>query len=712
MQLELRSGKIVTCTRLLAVKQMNAHRDDENNEQKSDELNARLNVGMSYGEPSTQQDAQLAAEQNAATAAEAPGELLTYREKMLYPWLAPAKKITAAKVIILANVLVFAAMAVFSGGKSAVSPTTLFLLDWGANYGPSTFGGEYWRLVSCTFVHSGFLHIAMNMAVFNDISRTVERLMGTLKFVLMYFISGIGGSLVSSLVNPVGVSVGASGAVFGVYGALLAFVQMHRSEIPKEVFSETCKGLFAFIILNLAIGFASAHTDNGAHIGGLIFGYLSGLALFNRAQLNFPVLRQIRLKNVLGTILVIGLLFGLFKVDEIGIFDKDGELVKGKISKLFDTGHLSDGFDLINSFILCQPNNPVGYSQRALMYVSLQQMDKAVPDVEKALALDPNNLTATMIKAGIFESRGDLKSALTLENNAVRIAPSKPQPYAQRATTNRNLRRYREALSDCDMAMKLSSKSTDLILLKASILEQAEHLDEALALLNTIPEEKSESQEEVLLFKARLLRHLGQFDELQKLLDGAIAKFPNNVELYDLKGWMLVCKGKYDEGIQVLHQGLLKGTINRLFRDEGLAYLLSDRPNEASADFEHFWESEANDQAMYGVILQFLSLERAGKYQTAKEKLQQGLDHAPKQWPYPILLYLSGKLSEAKLVTSIRDRDEMTEAQAYIGLRLLLNRRGQDAMPHFEWVMKKGNVEFLEYEIVRQILQGKTALTK
>ncbi len=689
---------------------MNAHRDDEQNQRRSkDDIDARLNAGLSYGEVSSDEQ-----QEEAPVAAGPAPEILTMRERMLYPWLAPAKKITAAKIIILANVLVFVAMAILSAGKGAYNPGSLLLLDWGANFGPLTFGGEYWRIVTCTFVHSGFLHIAMNMAVFNDISRVVERLMGSTKFVIMYFVAGIGGSLLSSLVNPAGISVGASGAVFGVYGALLAFVQMHRAEIPKEVFTETCKGLFAFIILNLVMGFASAHTDNAAHIGGLIFGYLAGLALLNRANLNFPALRQFTIKNAIGTIVLIGLLLGFFRIDELGLFDKDGDLLKARVSQLLEKGKSDQAISVIGAYIASQPNNSIGYAQRAMVYSSVDKDQEAAADVNKAIEINPRDVMALLIRAELSEKRMDMDAALKDEDSAVQIDPTNPKPYVRRAITNRKFKRYREAIADCDSAMNLGMKSAPMKLLKVSILEQSEHLDEALALLNTITTDQEDLQEELLTERIRLLRFSGQFDKLLMVLDDAIRRYPQNADFYDFKGTALVSLGRFDEAMNVFDSGLKIKPLYRIYRDKGIAYLLMNKPEASISQFEKFVQTAdvEEGQGIYGVIFEALALERLNKTQAKNALLQKQLQVQVRRWPYPLLLYLNGQLSEAVLVRSIKDRDEMTEAQAYVGLRWLLNGRPQAAVPHFEWVLKNGNVEFLEYELAREIMQGKTALLK
>ena len=125
------------------------------------------------------------------------------------------------KALVTANVLMFVAAAI--GGAGIVVPSPSVLQAWGTNFGPLTTSGQWWRLVSSIFLHFGVLHLALNMWALYVGGRLAERLFGSRAFALIYFAAGISGSLSSLLWNPAVNSAGASGAIFGVYGAMLAF---------------------------------------------------------------------------------------------------------------------------------------------------------------------------------------------------------------------------------------------------------------------------------------------------------------------------------------------------------------------------------------------------------------------------------------------------------------------------------------------------------
>jgi len=180
-------------------------------------------------------------------------------------------------VIIAANVVVFALMTLL-GGASAVNPSVADLLSWGAEYGPQTLGGQPWRLFTALFVHIGFLHLVYNMIALGYVAPTVERLVGNAGFALLYLVAGLGGSFLALFWNPMLVHAGASGAVFGVYGALGAITLAQRESIPPEVLGRMKRLVLMFVGYN-AVYSLRPGVSLSAHAGGLIVGFACGLIL-------------------------------------------------------------------------------------------------------------------------------------------------------------------------------------------------------------------------------------------------------------------------------------------------------------------------------------------------------------------------------------------------------------------------------------------------
>lgn len=179
-------------------------------------------------------------------------------------------------LLVASNVLVLGWMVL--AGVSAFFPD-VSLVAWGANYGPLTRGGEWWRMVSSMFVHAGIVHLGFNMYALLIAGRLVERLYGHLGYALLYLVAGVAGSAASALTPPEVPSVGASGAVFGVFGALLAFLIRRRALLPPGVLLPLRRSVLTVIAFNVAFGFAVPGIDNAAHLGGLAGGFVAGVLL-------------------------------------------------------------------------------------------------------------------------------------------------------------------------------------------------------------------------------------------------------------------------------------------------------------------------------------------------------------------------------------------------------------------------------------------------
>jgi len=193
--------------------------------------------------------------------------------------------VTIALVVI--NVAVFGAMLMHGAGLWH-SPNNV-QLAWGAGFGPATKDGEWWRLGSAMFLHFGLLHLAVNMWALWDGGRLVERLYGSIRFAGIYFASGLTGNLLSLMVQgDHAISGGASGAVFGVYGALLVCLWRERRQVHPVEFRWLFGGAAVFAAATIGFGLLVTGIDNAAHIGGLVSGALTGMALNRRLSTESP----------------------------------------------------------------------------------------------------------------------------------------------------------------------------------------------------------------------------------------------------------------------------------------------------------------------------------------------------------------------------------------------------------------------------------------
>jgi rhomboid protease GluP len=177
------------------------------------------------------------------------------------------------RALVGVNVLFFTAMTLT--GVSPLAPSPEDLLRWGGNIGTLSLGAQPWRLLVSTYLHVGIIHIGFNMWCLWNLGFLAERIFSPWTYVLVYTVSGIAGGVASAWRHPHVVGVGASGAIFGLAGALIAALYLGKFSAPQEAIRGTRKSLLSFAGYNLLFGAVVPAIDNTAHVGGL----LSGLAL-------------------------------------------------------------------------------------------------------------------------------------------------------------------------------------------------------------------------------------------------------------------------------------------------------------------------------------------------------------------------------------------------------------------------------------------------
>lgn len=211
-------------------------------------------------------------------------------------------RVPVTLVLLASNILIFAAM-LFHGASLWHTSTTV-PLAWGANFGPATQDGQWWRLGSAMFLHFGIVHLLLNMWALWDIGRLLEQVYGRWRFVLLYLGSGVIGNLLSLVIQGNdAVSGGASGAIFGLYGALVLFLWRERAQMERGEFRWMFGAATIFIVLALVMGQLIPGIDNSAHIGGLASGALLGVALSRPWTFNSPRNRSVRVA-ALGLLLL------------------------------------------------------------------------------------------------------------------------------------------------------------------------------------------------------------------------------------------------------------------------------------------------------------------------------------------------------------------------------------------------------------------------
>lgn len=218
-------------------------------------------------------------------------------------------------------------------GVSPGSPGVDQLMQWGAdNAGNVLLGGEWWRIVTAMFVHVGILHLATNMWCLWNLALLAEPLMGTWGLLAAYILTGAAGNLLSTLVNwilyhnapggpvfPAG--AGASGAVFGIAGALIVLLKSDRLPVPPDELKRLRKSVINFAVLNLVLGLSISvgthvigsglRIDNMAHVGGFSLGLLFATPMVPRVGSPRKLFVERLRFSVIGVVILL-VLFGFY----------------------------------------------------------------------------------------------------------------------------------------------------------------------------------------------------------------------------------------------------------------------------------------------------------------------------------------------------------------------------------------------------------------
>ncbi len=190
------------------------------------------------------------------------------------------KQVPVTSALIVANVIV--AVLVYALLGSSMDPAVM--IRAGANLPMVTTSGEWWRLLSSTFLHWGVLHLAVNMYGLWVLGRLVEQIHGPRRYLVTYVLAGLGGSLASVYFGPGAPSAGASGAVFGILGAAIAEFALRRRAYPEAWRRAVLGNLLFLAVANVLIGSAVPGIDQAAHLGGLVTGALAGAVLAPRGR--------------------------------------------------------------------------------------------------------------------------------------------------------------------------------------------------------------------------------------------------------------------------------------------------------------------------------------------------------------------------------------------------------------------------------------------
>ena len=404
------------------------------------------------------------------------GEDNQYQRIETAPWSRPqSSSMIVTQVIFGANVAVFIAMALAIGGEMLSNPPGQALVAWGANFGPLTVGGQWWRLLTCLFIHGGLLHIAFNMWCLWDLGRLAESVYGHWTFAVVYLLSGLSASIGSVLWNPVVLSVGASGAIFGIAGALIASFYLGEFSLPKAAVSGMLRSVVVFVGYNLFFGAVIARTDNAAHIGGLVMGLLLGALIAKVAPAQDAIFQRIAVL-LLGAVLVAGGALWLARSRAYLVHRQSG------LARL-NAGDPDAAIRELQKSARQKPDSVDTHEALAEAYFNKRDFENAAAEMKRAIALDPNDERAQYNLGLIYMEQKQPQKAEDIFTQLLKVHPNSANGHAGMARVLTYNGHYTEALAEYRRVAEIDSLYPG-INYRIGVLEaRLNHPDEAIAAL-------------------------------------------------------------------------------------------------------------------------------------------------------------------------------------------------------------------------------------
>jgi rhomboid protease GluP len=363
------------------------------------------------------------------------------------PWLRrQSTSMAVTQVIFGINVAVFLGM-LFAGVSILDHPAGQDLVHWGANYGPFTLSGQWWRLLTCVFIHGSFLHIAFNMWCLWDLGALAESLYGHWTFGTVYLITGVAASLASVAWNPNVLSVGASGAIFGIAGALIASFYLGEFSLPRAAITGTLRSVVVFVGYNLVFGAVASRTDNAAHVGGLVSGLILGALIARVAPDRGAPMRRIA---VLALVLVMvggGTAWWLHSRDYLRHMQRGvGFLAEAKTDQAIAE---------FQTVIRRRPDYPAAHFALARAYATKGDLANAEAEFKRVLELNPRSEAACYNLGFVYVEENKLPQAREAFQRILVLNRSSADAHFGLAAVDLEENKYQDAIQEYKTAAQL-----------------------------------------------------------------------------------------------------------------------------------------------------------------------------------------------------------------------------------------------------------------
>jgi membrane associated rhomboid family serine protease/Flp pilus assembly protein TadD len=371
------------------------------------------------------------------------------------------------------NIAAFLVM-VFSG-VSPSTPTSEQLLKWGANSGLLTLSGQPWRLFTSTFIHIGIFHIAFNMWCLWDLGQLAERIFHRWSYVGIYLLSGVAGSIASVWRHPLGISAGASGAIFGVAGALITALYLGKLPVPKPALMRTLKSLLFFAGFNLLIGQAIAGIDNSAHLGGLVTGLSLGATLAVTLTGPREIRHRVRLVTFSAAALILAGAFILVLRANAYVV----ELSSG--SEALDAGNIKVAIEKLGAATTKKPDFAPAFAMLGNAYLRNHETSAAQAALQRSLQLDPKSTYAKYNMGLVYMRTGRFGQAKDVFSELVRLNGKDTRSLLLLGATLDEMEKHVEAVATLKRAAQIEPHNPEIHGYLGSAQLSAKQYDDAIA---------------------------------------------------------------------------------------------------------------------------------------------------------------------------------------------------------------------------------------
>ncbi|HET9283987.1 MAG TPA: rhomboid family intramembrane serine protease [Candidatus Angelobacter sp.] len=388
------------------------------------------------------------------------------------------RALSSTQVLIAANLIIFLVMLLHRMWLAGIQPSLShigtdfddkLMLLWGGNYGPLTLGGQYWRVLTCLFVHLNIFHLAGNMLFLWRLGKPLDRLLGSKQALAIYLFTGVASSLTSLVWHPTFLKLGPSGAIVGQAGVLIALLALAKLNLPRR----QVLGILPWIIFLMPVGLLFGHfdktTDYAAHLGGLVSGLAIGVPLAWTLR-GSPLKRVARQRRVLAfTAFALVLSFGVVIAGRYDVVRQHRQRLE------------------MNAFLIAaakeaiskNPNDAVAHQQLATLYLGQSEYDEAMGELRCALEIkpgDPDALSQLLITSMEI---GRVRDAIPLFRENLAKGPVTAGKYASFSLLLELTGNLNEAEEMARKAVELDSNSKRSHQQLASVLEQLHKTEEA-----------------------------------------------------------------------------------------------------------------------------------------------------------------------------------------------------------------------------------------